>query len=61
MKVKGRIAKVNPKTTTPRLEYYPEIDTFVLRLDDTENLDFWMEIEFTNAEIAEVIKAGYAS
>jgi hypothetical protein len=56
MEIKGRAAYVNPKTVTGQIEYDKETKGFVIRLDDSNNLDFWMEIKIPPEEIAKCFK-----
>ena len=43
VEIKGRTEKVNPDTAVARIVDETE-DEINIRLDDTENLPFWMEI-----------------
>ena len=36
---------------TKEISYIPEHGTFLVRLDDNENPDFWMQLTFTQEEL----------
>lgn len=54
MQVKGR----GVNFPVQKLEFDPESNKYLIRIDDNENLAFWMEIVFTKEELEKAEKEG---